>query len=145
MKRFCFVHLPAASDCSRVDFFLGFEIIAKGPDGLHFLDYVLLVFDDFFKFDDFDLIIIDFVGLEVIVKVKVSLSRYWNFPILSLYGNANPLSELTFPLRSISLIGVLQFLALLIIQSLQYFILTLHLFMLLILLLNNPLQLHWIR
>lgn len=69
MKRLCLVHLPSASDCSRVDFFLGLEIISKGPDGLHFLDYVLLVFDNFLKFNDFDLVVIDLFGFEVIVEV----------------------------------------------------------------------------
>ena len=58
MKRFGFVHLSAASDCSRVDFFFGLKIIAKSSDGLHLLYYIFLVLDDFLKFDDFDLVII---------------------------------------------------------------------------------------
>ena len=117
VKGLSFVHLPAASDRSWVHFLLRLEIISKGSNGLHFLDNVLFMLDDFFKLDDLDLVIINFVGLEVIVKVQVSLCRCRNFSILCLDRSADSLSQLAFFLRCISLIRVLQFLTFLIIQS----------------------------
>ena len=92
MKGLGFVHLPATSDCSGVHFLLRLEIISKGSNGLHFLDYVFFMLDDFFKLDDLDLVIIDFVGLKVIVKVQVSLCRCRNFSILCLDRSAYSLS-----------------------------------------------------
>lgn len=69
MKGLCLVHFPATSDRGRVYLFFGLEVIPKGSNGLHFLDYVLFMLDNFFELNDFDLIIIDLVGLKVIVKV----------------------------------------------------------------------------